>query len=278
MKFSRRINQLDKEEVKTQWINRFLKKEMRYWYKRGASRSYLSMDKKFKYMQSIWAWQALRDLHNNIVYINIDESSFTNSTKTDYSWLPKGKSNPIVNIWGTGRAVMLFALMSTGDWIWYISNRTTDSEQFWKFILLVQKFVELWTHVAINQTRILLDNASIHLSEFTKRMTKKLGLRMMFLPQYSPRLAPVELVFGMLKRIISTERKHKTIRFGSIDGKKKISQALNGFCRTKAQRLWFVFTNEAKNWILLWRRERILNEKIEADELGDKACITVQNN
>ena len=217
-------------------------------------------------MQSIWAWQSLRDLYSNIIYINIDESSFTNSTKTEYSWLPKGKNNPIVNVWWSGRAVVLFALMSTGDWIWYISNKTTNSGQFWKFVLLVQKFVEMCTHITMDQTRILLDNASIHLSEFTKRITKMLRVRMMFLPQYSPQLAPVELVFGMLKRKISSKRRQKPINFSSIKGKKEISYTLNDFWQAKAKRLWLVFVNEAKKWILLCHREKILNSNIAIDE------------
>ena len=176
MKFCRRINQLDNGEIKTHWISRFLKKEIGYWYKRGSSRSHLSMDKKFKYEQNIWAWQILQDLHSNITYINVDESSFTKSTKTWYSWNPKGQDSPIINTWGTGIAVMLFTLLSSGDWVSYISNNTTDSEQFWNFILIVNKFIELWTHIRITQTRILLDNASIHLSKFTKYRFQKVRI------------------------------------------------------------------------------------------------------
>ena len=220
------------------------------------------MDKKFKYMQSIWAWQILQDLHSNITYINVDESSFTKSTKTGYLWIPKGQSSPIINTWGTGRAVIPFALLSSGDWVSYISNNTTDSEQFWNFILIVHKFIELWTHIRITQTRILLNNASIHLSKFTKQLVKRLGLRMVFLPQYSPQLSPVEIVFGMLKRKLSMKRKQKAIRFGSIDGKKEILSTLKGFWQIKAQRLWSIFIREAKKWILLWRRDEIINSKV----------------
>ena len=278
MKFSRRISQLDKDEVKLQRIRRFLKEELGYWYKRGSSRSYLSMDKKLKYMQSIWAWQTLCDLHSNITYINVDESSFTKSVKTEYSWIPKGKSNPIVNTWATGRAVILFALFSNGDWIWYISSKITDSGQFWKFMLLVQNFIELWMHIKISQTRTLLDNASIHLSAFTKHVVKKLGLRMRFLPQYSPQLTPVELVFGMLKRKLSIKRKQKVIRFSSIEGRKEISQALIGFCKSKALRLWSVFVNESKKWIILWREEEIINIEDSYSREWDEGNPTTQKN
>ena len=136
----------------------------------------------------------------------------------------------------------------------------------------------MWIHIEIDQTRILLDNASIHLSGFTKRITKKLVARMMFLPQYSPQLAPVELVFGILKRKISTQRKQKSISFGSVDGRKEISFALNDFWQTKAKRLWLLFVNETKKWILLWQRERIFNTKVLIDELADPRSDEVQDN
>ena len=59
--------------------------------------------------------------------------------------------------------------------------------------------------------------------------------------KYSSQLAPVEIVFGMLKRKLSMKRKQNVIRFGSIDDRKEISQALMGFYKSEAQRLLSVF-------------------------------------
>ena len=125
------------------------KEELHYMYKKGAPRSYLSMNTRLKYLQSIWSWRMLIDLCQNVTYINVDESSFTKAVKTNYSWLPRGESNSIVNTWGTERAVVLFALFSSGDWIWYITKDTTNSKNFWKFLILLAKFIELWTQLNI---------------------------------------------------------------------------------------------------------------------------------
>ena len=198
-------------------------------------------------MQSIWAWQILQDLHNNITYINVNESSFTKSTKTGYSWISKGQNSPFINTWGTGRAVMLFALLSSGHWISYISNNTTNSEQFWNFILIVHKFIELWTHIRITQARILLYNASIHLCKFTKHVVKRLGLRIVFFLQYSPQLAPVEIVVGILKRKHLMKRKQKAKKFGSTNDTKEILSTLIGFWQIKAQRLWSIIIRRPRS-------------------------------
>ena len=139
---------------------------------------------------------------------------------------------------GTGRTVVLFALFSSGDWIWYLTKDTTDSKNFWNFLILLAKFIELWTQLNILEWRIFLDNASIHLSDKTRHTSKKLGLRMRFLPQYSPRLAPVEIVFGMINWIIAMKKEKKVIRFGLLNGRKEVSYSLKKFSKTNALRLW----------------------------------------
>ena len=159
---------------------------------------------------------------------------------------------------------MQFALLSSGDWVSYISNNTTDSEKFWNFILIVHKFIELWTHIRVTQTRILLDSASIHNSfiQIYIIFCQKVRIENDVPLQYSPQLAPVEIVFGMLMRKPSMKRKQKAIRFGSIDGRKEILFTLRGFWLIKVQRLWSIFIREAKKWILSWRRDEIINSRV----------------
>ena len=249
-------------------MERFVKKELKYCYKRGSSRSYLSINDDLKYWQSIFALRVLKNLSLGKIFINVDESSFTKSVKSNYSWLPVGESHPIVNTWGTGRAVVLFALISNGDWLWFISKRTTNSEVFWNFIILLAKYIELWMDFSASESELILDNASIHLSTVTKQITRKLGLRMWLLPQYSPNLAPVEIVFGMLKSKLRMKKSKQVIKFSMISGRKEICDALAGFTKVKVSRLWLVFVREAKKAILEWRRTEVLGleERIEERE------------
>ena len=249
-------------------MERFVKKELKYCYKRGSSRSYLSINDDLKYWQSIFALRVLKNLSLGKIFINVDESSFTKSVKSNYSWLPVGESHPIVNTLGTGRAVVLFALISNGDWFWFISKRTTNSEVFWNFIILLAKYIELWMDFSASESKLILDNASIHLSTVTKQITRKLGFRMWLLPQYSPNLAPVEIVFGMLKSKLRMKKSKQVIKFSMISGRKEICDVLAGFTKVKVSRLWLVFVREAKKAILEWRRTEVLGleERIEERE------------
>jgi len=53
---------------------------------------------------------------------------------------------------------------------------------------------------------ILLDNASIHHVDEVRDMCDAAGVRLEFLPAYSPECAPVEMVFGNLKAWMKRER------------------------------------------------------------------------
>ena len=268
MKFSSRITELGEQEVKKNWTERFIKEELQYCYKRGSSRFHLSTNINLKYMQSIFASRALRDLFSGKIFINVDGSSFTKSVKSDYLWLPRRETHPIVNTWGTGRAVVLFALISNGEWLWFVSKNTTDSKIFWNFIILLSNYIEQWMDFSSFEWELLLDNASIHLSAVTKHITKKLGLRMRFLPQYSPKLAPVELVFGMLKSKLRAKKSRQVVKYSMMNGRKEICNALSEFSKIKASRLWTIFIFEAKKVILEWRAARYmgLDEQVREEE------------
>ena len=62
---------------------------------------------------------------------------------------------------------------------------------------------------------VTLDNASIHLTDNTKRAAEILKMKLFFLHPYSPSLTPVEWVFGMRKKIVSTAKSEGTINYGN---------------------------------------------------------------
>ena len=66
-----------------------MQNELGYSYKRGASRSFFSKNPKLVYLQAVFAARMLSWINNSKVIINVDESSYTKSTKIDYSWFPE---------------------------------------------------------------------------------------------------------------------------------------------------------------------------------------------
>ena len=142
----------------------FLKTDLKYRYKRGISRLILIKEKKLKYMQAIFDCRMLEAIYNEQYLINVDDASYSISVKTAYSWLPCGKSNPIVNSRFQGSANIVFALWEDREWMRLISNETTTAIKFVRFMLLLHKFIKFVIWVDPTTIRVWLDNThSIHL-------------------------------------------------------------------------------------------------------------------
>ena len=55
---------------------------------------------------------------------------FNRSLRSNYSWLPVGKTNPIININAKGRWSVIAAIWSDGEFIIQILNSTVTSDLF----------------------------------------------------------------------------------------------------------------------------------------------------
>lgn len=64
---------------------------------------------------------------------------------------------------------------------------------------------------------IIMDNASFHKSEITKKLIKKAGCELIFLPAYSPDLNPIETYWANLKYKIKSNIQNFTTLSQAID-------------------------------------------------------------
>ena len=86
-----------------------------------------------------------------------------------------------------------------------MKSKTTNKDQFWEFIKLLDK--QLISRLAkITYERrmvVMFDNASIHKTKEVKLLVKKLGWVVFTIPPYSPELNQIEHTFGILKSKMS---------------------------------------------------------------------------
>ena len=54
---------------------------------------------------------------------------FNRDLKKQYSWLPRGATNSIINTVTTGRCSMISAIISNGEFLWLIVENTGNSEK-----------------------------------------------------------------------------------------------------------------------------------------------------
>ena len=122
--------------------------------------------------------------------------------------------------------------------------------------------------------KIVVDNASIHLTALTKRVWSYLKLEINALPAYNPQLAPVELVFGISKKKIQWKNRTKPVNFGNPSGKKMVMESLKTLDTNTCNKIWSKFVRVWKGWIATAREsanlETFLHSGDEMDNKSDK--------
>ena len=272
MIFKQSIKKHTGNERSVHFVTEWVKKDLGYRYKRSWSRSLHVKDPKLKYIQSIFAVRTMMMLDDERVQISVDESNLNNKIRCNYTWLPKGRSSGIANTFWRGSAQMIWAMSISVNLMWIICSGTTNSKKFWIFLMLLKKFIEIWTQIKAENVVITMDNTVIHHSKITLKAVTALELKILLLPPYSPSLAPVEWVFGICKKKLAATRKWRLIDFEKRYGRREIAEILLQIDRTMIMRIWVKFLEEAKSIILnvLHIRKLIQNWEEKVEEIGER--------
>jgi transposase len=117
-----------------------------------------------------------------------------------WGWSPKGRSPEIVTRFTRGkRWHILPAYTQDGILHSRVYRGKTDSRLFEDFIEQLLHFCGRYPEP---RSVLVTDNASWHKSQKIRRMCEEAGVRVVFLPPYSPDFNPIEEYFGVLKRFI----------------------------------------------------------------------------
>ena len=92
----------------------------------------------------------------------------------------------------------------------------------------------------------ILDNSSVHWSEKVQNYFKERNWSGIFLSQYSPELAPIELFFGILKKRILARQADEVINLDKDSGRQAIEEVVRSIDRTTIAKIWGHFISELK--------------------------------
>ena len=182
------------------YIRKILKNKFGFSFKRVSSRSCREDSYRNKLIRRLFALEYLQMFNQEYLIVNVDEVWFSNKTKTNYSLVRKAEVANIQNaIFGCSIS-MIVSITSRGEWFRSQIKSSNNSKQFIifmkKLILWIQHDLNCW----INKTMIILDNWKIHKSKQTLEFLKKWKALIVFIPPYTPEMAPIELIFHLLKR------------------------------------------------------------------------------
>ena len=175
---------------------------------------------------------------------------FNRSLKREYSWLPRGITSSIINNFAQGSWSMISAILSNGEFIWLIINGSGTSENFWQFLSIINYAIKSTMKDSERRFLYVMDNASIHHSNLTISKMKDLNLSIMFLPAYSPELAPVENFFRLTKNKIRGAMVNIEYSLNTPEERIIIFEWIKNTTKKSIIKMWIEFIEKAKQWIL----------------------------
>ena len=164
--------------------------------------------------------------------------------------------------------------MVDGQWLWMMLDCMNNKYTIWIYILILKKYIEFVLKPLSAPIIVMLDNASVHLTNEVKRVSKHSFMEIHYLPPYWPHLAPIEIIFGATKRRISNLKTSNPIDFTKPTGKKIIMNSLVQINTKICMNFWRKFIKEAKASIM-YARDVIKELKIISNFIEERKNVTL---
>ena len=223
-----------------------MKKACNLTYTRWKSRPNNVNMEKVQLFRALFAISFSQILTSKTLIINIDESTLSRNTKQNYAWNLKGNPKEYRNSSFKGSSSLIWAIASNGAWVSFILNSTINSVLFCSFLDKIEEWLINHNKSNYDQIIITLDNCPCHRSKQTTKRIKKLKCKVMYLPAYSPSLAPIESTFSFIKGVIVKQCRGKNIDLTTASGRKEIVLALGSLSAEKIRSYFRLFYYELK--------------------------------
>ena len=172
-------------------IRNILKSEFHLSFKKGSSRRVdLNIDK-MRYSKSLFTIEFIKSLSEADIILNLDESTISRSTKWEYSWLKTGENGRIHND-RFSNSVNVISVASNSGWTFTgLWHTTTTRHIFINFLKSLKEFIQTKLKIPTQRMIMILDNASVHQCKESRAYMEESGWKVIFIPSYSPELAPI---------------------------------------------------------------------------------------
>ena len=159
------------------------------------------------------------------------------------------------------------SIWSTGHWGALVTTNTVKKKDFCNYLIILRKFVEWWFQIDLNIVDLWVDNATVHSAWMTKTFAYLRGIKLNFLPPYSPNLTPVEMIFGVMKRYLITQRNRRIVNFNRPSGRKLIKLSMSKLDIELVHKLWERFI-KAGIWVILLAYKNLSERQLLAEDEG----------
>jgi transposase len=121
------------------------------------------------------------------------------------AWRLRGQPGDVVISGRNARRVVFGAMNLCTGGRWFLVRKRGRGEDFRAFLELLHEHYRSW-HLAL-----LLDEDSSHTDGKSQALVEELGIELIWMPKRSPKLNPMDHLWGQGKDIISGNRQYATI-------------------------------------------------------------------
>ena len=144
---------------------------------------------------------------------------------------------------------MFGAITSKGDWFFSNLTQNNNSEEFIKIINRLMDWLLDDLKIKIEHLVLMIDNNPTHTSRNSMKNLNDLKCQVVFLPPYWLQLAPIEIMFNVMKRKICKHSEGEIIKLCLKDGMRTIKEVLATFTNGQIVSFLTKTMNEANEWL-----------------------------
>ena len=201
---------------------------------------------KLSLSRSLFAIKFTKLLEEDMIIANVDEWLVNYKSGDGYSWWKRGTSVELKSLPFKGSISIIFWIFSNGAYFWSIIQRTVNSSIFCQYLKMVSDWISRKVIFESKRIILILDNWSSHRAKSTKQVMNASKLNYLFLPSYSPQLAPVELSFNSFKGRLSKQWRGTVTDLNDIGAFEKIGISVNLFTKEEIRRYFVIFFEQLK--------------------------------
>ena len=230
-------------------VRKIMTKEINLRYKKCNSRPFTFNAAKINAARKLFWAHFVDHLEPSTLIINVDESTFSRTSKINYSWSKAGRCSEVKNASFSGSTSMILAILSNGLWMCLLTPRTVNSEIFVAFVSKLRRWVDKGGQFGYSKVILLLDNCPSHQSSKSKLKLTELGYLIAFLPQYSPSWLQLEMAFSLIKRQLKTQVKSTGLNLNNVTNYSQFWKWMIVMNKDRVRNFFKEFYKQLKLWL-----------------------------
>ena len=200
MKVQQQAKQYHDVEISVPKVRTVLKKELGLGYRRARQVPIQGNSERCLVLRQQYSLKMLALLEEGTRIINVDESWLNDTNFTRKIWCPAGAAATVTQQSVTPRLTLIAALDTEGRVYFTLTHANTDSDVLLAFMKHLMRQLDGEDPGWAEKTVFLLDGARYHTGEKMREYLRKLQVQVIYSGPYSYAAAPIEMVFGALKR------------------------------------------------------------------------------